>query len=223
MNTLEGSYTYSAPAFKYQLYSSAAERRKLFGYDYMSQSGLQNRHHDAYFQNTYCGPVGDISRAPDDYYYGSANRPMPTWGQNIGYLGTRPNLYNDNVNPWNPTFERPNMYRSWEPLSTTATPAMQGSYTQFLPYEQPCEVAPWNSSKLWVADINSKIYERAMVTGAEEQPYSNWYRRQGLAQLLNINNPERHDDYTVKLDMPENSFCAKLAQNKGVPPAVVNM
>jgi hypothetical protein len=100
---------------------------------------------------------------------------------------------------------------------------MTGSYTQFFPYDQPCEVAPRHSSNLWVADLNSQIYERGIVTGAEDQPYSNWNRVQALAQLLNINNPSRSDDYTIKLDQPSNSFCSKLAENQGRPPAILNM
>uniref|UniRef100_A0A6C0BN98 Uncharacterized protein n=1 Tax=viral metagenome TaxID=1070528 RepID=A0A6C0BN98_9ZZZZ len=227
MNTIEGTNSYTKPAFKYQLYDSLTERNRTFGYDYMSQSRLQNNHHNAYFSNVYCGSVGDIHQAPKDYYFGSADlrpRPAPDAcpAQNMAPLDTRPNIYNDNVYPYTNTFVKPTLHRSWQPFTTTATPSMTGSYTQFFPHAQPCEVAPWNSSMVWEADLNAKLYERAIIAGAKEQPYSNWNRRQALAQLINLNAPSNNDIYTQKLSRPDDTFCEAQRRNAGIPPAIVH-
>lgn len=125
----------------------------------------------------------------------------------IDPLGYRPSLYNDNVHPYTKTYEAPDTHRSWQPFSTTATPSMLGEYQQFYPHEKKCEIGGWHTPRLWEADLNTQIYERSVLSQAKEQPYANWYRRQALAQLININNPGNSDLYTQKVCSPQDSYC----------------
>ena len=219
MNTYETHNSYAEDAFKNTLYDSVAERNNLFGYDYLQHQPLQDRYASNHFCNHLRGEVRDIHQAPKDYYFDMNTRACEKTV--IGPLDTRPNLYNDNVLPYTKTFERPNLYKSWQPFTTTATPAMKGQYVRYIPHE-PCEVAPNNDDKLWVADLNSKLYERRLVTGARDQPYSNWYGRQGLQNLVTQYMPPNNDPYTKKIERPDDTFCASLKRNGNRPPAVTN-
>jgi len=219
MNTYETTNTYAKDAFKFALYEGKQERNALFGYDYLQRQPLQQRYHDNYFCNNLPGNVKDIRAAPKDYYFDMRTEPCEKTV--IGPLDTRPNLYNDNVLPYTRTFERPNLYKSWEPFTTTAVPAMKGQYVTYIPHK-PCEVAPNNDDKLWVADLNSKLYERSIISSAREQPYANHYRRQGLVNLISINVRPDGDPYSKKIQTPDDTFCASVARNGGNPPAVTS-
>jgi len=217
MNTLETTNPYAANAFKFSLYNSLGERNNLHGFNYMLSQPVQRKHQDAYFENNRPGPPQDIRKAPKDYYFDMrVNDEQKTV---IGPLDTRPNIYNDNVAPYTKTFEKPNLYKSWQPFSTTALNVMKGQYVRFIPHEKPCEVAPNNDSRLWVADQNPEMYERGLIMSAKTNPYENHYRRQGLISLVALNMPPRNDYYTKKIDRPEDTFCNQLAKNNGVPPA----
>jgi hypothetical protein len=219
MNTYETTNTYAADAFKYTLYASEGERNALFGYDYLQKQPLQQRYHQGYFRNDLKVNVRDIRQSPKDYYFDMKTRECEKTV--IGPLNTRPNLYNDNVLPYTTTFERPNLYKSWQPLTTTAVPAMKGQYVQYIPHK-PCEVAPNNDPKLWVADLNAKMYERSLISSAREQPFANWYRRQGLQNLVSQYVPPSNDPYTKKIARPDDTFCASLKRNGNKPPAVTS-
>lgn len=216
MNTLETTNTYSGDSFKFQLYDSLEDRNNLFGYNFMLSQPLQRQQHNAHFLNTRPGPVQDIRRAPKDYYFNMrTNNNLKTV---LGPMDTRPNLYNDNVLPYTRTFERPDLYKSWEPFTTTAVPAMKGERVRWTPHA-PCEVAPNNDPRLWVADTNAAIYERGLVTSAREQPYANFNARQGLMNLTSINVPPNNDEYMQMVRKPSDTFCAQLKRNNYVPPA----
>ena len=217
MNTIETTNTYSKDSFKYELYPSLCDRNETHGFNFMYQPDQQQRHHDAHFQNTYNGPWKDRTHTPS-LFDTKVDKSQKTL---IAPLDVRPNLYNDQVHPWTPTVDPPNLYRSWKPYTTTATPTMTGEYVQFIPHQQPCPVAPINDSSYWVANMNSKLYERRLLSAADEQPYANWYRRQAWAQMLAQNMPS-NDKYTVKLDRPENTYCAAQARNGGQPPCYLH-
>lgn len=222
MNTFETTNTYAEDAFKHKLYNSTDERNHMFGYDFMQKQPLQSRYHDNYLCNHLAGATKDIRMAPKDYYF---DMKVPECEKTvIGPLDTRPNIYNDNVLPYTKTFEQPNLYKNWAPFTTTATPAMKGQYVRFIPNtkEETCEVAPNNDPKIWVADLNSKLYERNIISSAREQPYANWNRRQGLINMMTLYMPPNNDPYTQKIDRPDDTFCASTQRNNCVPPAVVS-
>jgi hypothetical protein len=218
------SNTYGQETFKTKLYDSLRQRNELFGYDAQSGQRLQKNYHDNYFQNNYSGQNAlyssrDISQAPLDYYFD-----LRTNGNQkavIGFTSLAPNLYDDNVVPSVPTVTKPNLYKSWEPFSTSATPVMKGCYTRFIPHEQ-VEVAPRQDIRYWGADLNSRFYERQIISSAEEHPYSNWYRRQGLINLVAENMPSRSDPYLKKIESSADSFASRIHENGGKPPAVTN-
>ena len=221
MNVEETTNTYAADAFRRKLYEGGCrERNRMFGFDYLQRQPLLQRHLDNYMCNNRFGANKDIVGAPKDYYFDM--RVNDSEKAIIGPLDTRPNLYNDNVLPYTRTFEKPMLYRSWEPLTTTATPVMKGQYVRFIPKKKPCEVAPNNDSTLWVTSLNPRMYERKLIQSAKSQPYANHYRRQGLANLISLNVRSNNDPYTKVLRKPEDGFCESMARNGGTPPAVTS-
>ena len=220
MNAYETTNTYAGDTFKFKLYKSNLERDALFGFNYLQRQPLQQSYHDNHFYNTQPGPVRDIRAAPKDYYFDL--RTAPCQKSVIGSIHARPNLYNDNVLPHTRTLQRLESHKTWEPLSNTAAPFMKGQYVSWQPHA-PCEVAPNYDDKLWVADMNSKLYERRMITGARETPYANHYRRQGMLNLTAQYMRPDGDPYTKKLSTSNDSLCATLSHNGGHPPAVTGL
>jgi len=196
----------------------------MFGYDAQLIGRLQNNYHNNYFQNSYpgegsCNTSEDVSKAPQDYYFDL--RTKSNQKSVVGFTALTPNLYNDNVLPTTPTIEKPNLYRNWEPFSTTATPVMGGCYTRFIPHK-PVEVAPRQDVSYWGADLNARMYERQIISSAKEQPYANWNRRQALLSLVAENMPSRNDPYLQKIESPDDSFACQLQKSGGKPPAVTS-
>lgn len=214
MNTLETSNRYAADAFKFRLYNSLDERNNLHGNNFVLSQPVQRKHQDAFF--THVTPSNDISKAPKDYYFDLRTGDSKSA---IGPMNVRPNLYNDNVSPYTSTFERPSLYKSWEPFTTTPINAMKGERVRFIPHAQPCEVAPNTDSRLWTADPNAELYERRLIQSAEDNPYSNHYRRQGLMSMVALYMKPNNDPYSKKIDAPDDTFCNQLQRNGGVPPA----
>jgi hypothetical protein len=217
--------TYSTDGFKRKLYDSLKQRNELFGYDAQNVQRLQQNYQNNYFVNTgqstdSCNKSCDVKMAPMDYYFDL--RTNQSAKAVIGFTGLTPNLYDDNVIPDKATIEKPNLYRNWEPFSTTATPVMKGCYTRFVPHE-PVEVAPRQDVNYWGADLNARMYERRLISSAKEQPYANFYRRQGLINLISKNMPSRNDPYLKKIDAPSDSFAFQLQEAGGMPPAVTTL
>lgn len=216
--------SYDSETIKTKLYDSLKQRNELFGYDAQQIQTLQKNYHDNYFTNTFppegpCNSSQSTSMAPLDYYFDL--RTNPSKKTVIGYTALTPNLYDDNVLPTAPTIEEPNLYKNWEPFSTTATPIMKGCYVKFVPHK-PVEVAPRQNIRYWGADLNARLYERRLISSAEEQPYANYYRRQGLLNLISKNVPSQNDPYLKKIDRPTDSFGCQLQRNNGNPPAVTS-
>lgn len=209
-----------------KLYDSPDQRNELFGYDAQRTQRLQQTYHNNYPNGEYtgeeertCDTRHDVSQAPLDYYFDL--RTNSNQKSIIGYSAMTPNLYNDNVLPTTPTIKAPNLYKNWEPFSTTPTPVMGGCYTKFIPHK-PIEVAPHTNVRYWGADLNARMYERKIISSANEQPYSNWNRRQGLLNLVAENMPSRNDPYTKKIENPEDSFAYQIQRSCGKPPAVTS-
>lgn len=216
---------YSKEGLRQTLYDGPADRAAIFGLDQMNQPGpLQSNYNTGFFYNPApcsnpCAPRStDICMAPSDYYWDDIT---PKQGANLGPLNVQPNIYNDLVLPGDKTFEPPNLYRNWEPWSTTATPVLSGCYTTWIPHT-PVEVAPRQDPRYWVANKNMRQYERSLQVSAEQNPYSNFYRRQAWISLLQQNMPNRSDGYTKQVKSPGESFAAQMTQSGGIGPAVTN-
>jgi hypothetical protein len=216
--------SYGPPHFRQHLFDSVQDRNRTFGYNKELQQRLQNNYRSSYFNNQFPGQQGcntsqDVSTAPKNYYFNlKTDINQKTI---IGQTHLRPNIYNDNVLPETPTFVRPNLYKSWETFSTTATPVMRGQYTKFIPHT-PVEVAPRQDARYWEADLNARLYERQIITSAKEQPYANWNRRQAFINLIAQNTPSRNDPYLKKLETANSNFGCQLQRNQGIPPAVTS-
>jgi len=216
--------TYAAADFKWNLYDSLKQRNELFGYNDQNILRLQRNYNDNYFVNTAksgdrCDKSCDVRTAPLDYYFDL--RTKSNEKAIIGYTDLTPNLYNDNVTPQQPTIEKPDLYKTWEPFSTSATPVLKGCYTHYVPHK-PVEVAPQQRPDYWGADLNARMYERSLISSAKEQPYANFYRRQGLINLISQNMPSRNDPYLKKIEKPEDSFVCQIQRSGGKPPAVTS-
>lgn len=218
MNTSETNYTYAGDSFKYQNYTDPADRAQAFGYNYMRQGPLQNAYHQQYFCNT-TPPKSDVINAPKDYYN---HLKLDHEAQAIiGPLDIRPNLYNDNVHPYTTTSERPNLYKSWQPFTTTATSMAKSQGIMWIPHKQPCEVASRSNPNYWQADLNARIFERGLVSAAAEQPYSNHWRRVAMQNLVSLNMRADGDPYSKPVEKPSDSFCHQLKENC-TPPATTS-
>lgn len=225
MSCQASTYTYADPGFRRQLYDSVAERNHIFGYDATELPRVQRNYHDTYVCDPYKSCCAnnrscDVCTAPKDYYFDLNVDPCQK--AVIGFTKFTPNLYDDVVLPGGkPTIEKPNLYRSWEPFSTTATPILKGCYTKWIPHK-PVEIAPRRDPNYWVADLNARLYERSLVGSAKENPYANFYRRQGLINLLAQNMPPRNDPYTKVIASGQDSFACQLQQNSGIGPATTS-
>jgi hypothetical protein len=221
-NTTDNSY--SSQCMSRTLYDGPADRAAVFGTDMMQEQALQRNYNTGYFYNPApcvnpCAPRSvDICAASQAYYFDPVE---PKQGANLALLTTQPNIYDDTVVVTEPTFSPPNLYKNWEPFSTTATPVLQGCYTKWVPHT-PVEVAPRQDPNFWEADLNKRMYERGLITSAKENPYENFYRRQGLVQLLAINMPNTTDEYTKQITGPCQTFAQEVQRNGGVGPAVTN-
>lgn len=199
--------SYTKANFPKQLYDNVEERNALF-YDYLVQPCTQMNHHNSFLDVQAPGPQGDVSVAPRTYY--DDVRPQGP-AQALGNLGVTPNLYDDIVRPGVPTCWVPDMNRAREPFTATAmdpTVIPRLTWTPHAPCETPCEVAPRHDATYWVPGLDSKLYERTLINGAEEQPYANFNRNQTLVNLLGIDMPNKSDFYTRPLAGP--TYCESV-------------
>jgi hypothetical protein len=192
MNTLETTNTYADPAMMVTMYDTEEKRNSIFGVDQIVQSRALP--HNA---------AADIRRAPKNYYDDMHTNPAEK--TLIGPLDSRPTLYNDVLAPYTRNRFAPNTTKTWQPFTTSATPTYGGSpvWNQ----TSRCEIAPNMDERLWTPDLNEIIYRRKLVTSAQEQPYANFNRRQGLVELMAINMPPNNDFYTRKINSPDDRFC----------------
>lgn len=222
MTSCDATYnSYSTENLKFGLYDSLEQRNALFGYDYIHQGAMNKAYQNNFFVNTKASPQSqDISLAPRDYYFDlrtdNTQKAVIGWDDDT----LRPSLYNDEVTPAVPSLSTPNFYRSGQPFSNNPTVAFPNVATTFWPHKNgPVEVAPNMNPKMWIANQNAMMYERKLVSGAEESFYSNNQRRQGLNQLINTLIRPSGSPYTVRIETPELSFANQLEQAKGRPPA----
>lgn len=185
--------SYTQANFPKSLYANVQERNALF-YDSLVQPATQINQNNSFLDVQAPGGQDDIDIAPKSYYNDLNVRGPRTA---IGPLGETPNLYDDIVRPGVPTPFEPDLNRSWEPFSTTAMNPSKHNRVTWTP--TVCEVAPRHSAKYWVPGLDSKLYERGLISGAEEQPYANFNRNQTLVNLLGINVPNKSDFYTRPL------------------------
>lgn len=215
--------TYDSRSFKYDLYDNAEERNWLFGYDKQNISDLQMNYHNTFLNNEYLvngncqDRVCDVSTAPKDYYY---NLPRNENRAVIGQTALTPNLYDDVFRPDQPNASVPNFSRTWKPFTTSAQNLLKGCSTTFVPNERPVEIAPRINKNFWTADLNSKLYERSIINSAQENPYLNFYHRQGMINLLAQNMRNTNDPYTVPLT--GQTFDIQLQQNNNIPPVTIS-
>lgn len=205
--------SYTNANFPKQLYDNVEERNALF-YDYLVQPRMQVNQNNSFLEVQAPGAQGDISVAPRTYYNEQRVRPP---AQAIGNLGVTPNLYDDIVRPGVPTCFAPDLNRAWEPFTATAMDPTIMSRVTWTPHT-PCEVAPRHDAKYWVPGLDSKLYERGIINGAEEQPYANFNRNQALISLLGIDVPYKSDFYTRPL--AGSTYC-ETVRTQGQPAASV--
>jgi hypothetical protein len=199
------------------LYASAAERDALFGYDKQNLPRVQRNYNASYKWNHLASPESqDIGQAPRNFYFNTSTNPSEK--SVIGYLGMRPNLYNDNFVTWNKAV--PDFYRTWQPLTTTANPVPTGMHVQYIPHT-PVEIAPRQRENYWVADLNARIYERSLLSSAVENPYANWYARQAFINLIAQDMRLTSDPYLQPINGPDQTLASRLM--KGDIPAVTNI
>jgi hypothetical protein len=187
--------SYTSANFPKKLYENVEERNKYF-FDTLAIPPTQVNHINSYLEVKEPGTQSDISVAPRDYYNGVRAREPATL---IGNLGVTPNLYDDVVRQGVPTLWVPDLNRARNPLTTTPMDPTVIPSLSWTPHE-PCEVAPNHSGEYWVTDLNSRLYERTLINGAQEQPYSNFNRMQTLTNLLGMHMPNKSDYYTRPLD-----------------------
>lgn len=221
MNNCGPTNTYDSRTFKHKLYSTVQERNNLFGYDHQNLPNLQKNYHNTFLERETVSSdcrdrVCDVSTAPKDYYF---NLPRNERRTVIGQTETVPNIYDDVFRTTQSVATKPNFYRTWEPFSTSAQNLLRGCSTTFTPHD-PVEVAPRIDPNYWTADLNSRMYERNLVNSAIEQPYANFYNRQGMANLVAQNMRSGQDIYTVPLT--GQSFNKQLKMNNSVPPATMS-
>jgi hypothetical protein len=192
---------YTSSNLRNWLFATAEERNEAFGYSGQVLPRVQ-QNYNAAWKTTTCGPSQDVSQADQNYYFDM--RTDPREKSVIGYLGMQPNLYNDNLLPVSTVV--PMEYKSWEPFTTTANPVPRGTRVQFIPHA-PVEVAPRQRESYWVADLNARIHERKLVTGAIENPYANFYARQAFMNLVAQNMRSPGDPYVQTINGPQELFC----------------
>ena len=204
--------SYVRPQRPAMLFDTTQERNQLFGYEYLRDYRVKENNDNAYMQPDYTGSSLDPS-APMDYYFDHIPR---NGAATIGPMGVYPNIYDDQLVPTRPNFAPPRLQKNWRPLHNSAVPVAKGTRTTFVPHETQCEVNPIRRDGYWTADLNARIYEHRIVSGAKEQPYASWYRRQGLMSLVSKNVPPRNDSYTKHLPVTQQTYCQKL-KTQGVP------
>ena len=206
------------PDFKFRLYDSVEERNNLFGNNFMLDTTRERSYMNGHFSQCDKTPE-DIRFGPKQYYYDM--RVDDAQKTIMGPMNVRPNLYDDIVVPYLPTFEKTNSYKSWEPFTTTATAVKRGHATEWIPHT-PVEVAPNRDARLWQADQNSLLYERKLISSARENPYANHYRRQGLVSLMALNMRPNNDFYTKKINSLDDTFGETMKKNNNIPPATTS-
>jgi hypothetical protein len=195
--------SYTQANFPKTLYANVEERNKFYFDDFV-QPAMQVNQNNSYLDVKAPGPQADISVAPKDYYNGLRVQK----GQLLGDLGVTPNVYDDVVREGVPTKWIPDLNRARDPLRTTAMDPSVIPRVIYTPHK-PCEVAPIHDARYWVPDLNSKIYERTLINGADEQPYANFNRAQALQNLLGKHMPNKSDYYTRPLDGGK-TYCETL-------------
>jgi len=213
--TLESNNTYTDDAFKYKLWNSLNDRNQVFGYDKVVQHPVQVNLQNNHFMQGNPGTSGDIRTAPKDYYFDL--RVDPKTRANIGPLGARPNIYNDLQYPWTNNLNKPNLYKNWQPLTTSNTDGLVGQPVRYVAHN-PVELAPNYDPKYKTADLNALIYERKIRLEAQEQPYANFNRRAAQISLMSQNVKFRSDGYMKLITRPEDAFANR--DPKLEPPAV---
>ena len=213
--TLEGNNSYTQDAFKFKLYSDLNERNQVFGYDKVVQHPVQVNYQNNHFLQSMPGQSHDIRTAPKDYYFDS--RVDGNQKSVIGPLDVRPNIYNDLQYPWTKNLTKPNLYKNWQPFTTSNTDALVGQRVRFEPHN-PVELAPNYAANYNTADLNALIYERKIILQADEQPYMNFNRRAALLSLVAQNVKFRSDGYMKLLGRPEDAFANR---DPALPPPAV--
>ena len=176
------------------LYDSVEERNSLY-YDSLVQPQMQINHHNSYMEVKAPGNEADASLASRGVLkYNTHSNAQP-----IGDLSVTPNIYDDIIRPGVPTPFPPDLNRSGQPLTTASMDPTAIRAVTYTPHK-PCEVAPRHDSNYWVPDMNSRMFERRIIDGAQEQPYANFNRMQTFVNLLGTNMPNKKDMYTRPLN-----------------------
>jgi hypothetical protein len=217
MNTLD-TRSYTQDAIRRNFYDTAEERQELFGHSIQALPPMQKAYMNEYLN----GPpltVMDVARAPR-----TATQDMKINSSQKSRLSNT--LYDDILRGVAPQF-----HTDWKPLTTPVTERNtifpHQVRVSYHPYDQPVEIAPRNSEKIWLADLNPAMYERRIALGAEEHPNKLYHARKRFMQALAAEMPSRSDPYTRRIEpqrqaewdiFPDMLPFVQVAQ----PPATIN-
>lgn len=130
-------------------------------------------------------------------------------------LESAPNLYNDQVLPTNVAAQNnPKRWQAWNDISWTPTRVDQ--YTEYLPYEAPCEVGK-KDPKFWRGDLNAPIAQRNLVMGAQWNFYNHLKSKQLWMQYLAKDMDSRRDPYTRLVRRPHQQECRQTDPDENYP------
>jgi hypothetical protein len=214
---MSGCSSYTSANMRRTLFASAAERSHVFGYDKQNNGRVQQNYNDNWKYNHLASPSSkDISQAGREYYFNTSVDPSKK--AILGYLGMNPTIYDDNLQAGLNTVVQ-DRYKNWQPFTSTANPIPSGGRVQFIPHEST-EIAPRQMESYWQADLNSRMYERGLISSAIESPYSNWYGRQALLNLVSQNMRSSSDPYLKQINSPDETFANQV--RSGNLPSVTN-
>jgi hypothetical protein len=185
--------SYSSDNLKHLTYDSTKHRNDILGYNYLLKRESLDNYNDKFFT---------IQDTPS--YAVDPDMMVNTTHKSIlDNPNAYPNLYDDNIIAGRNNNHEPNRYRTWEPLTSSAVPSISGEYNKFTPHT-PQSVGANVRNTYWVADLNGQLMDRKISLSAKEQPYANFYRRQGLISLISQNMIPTNDSYTKRI-IPDKS------------------
>jgi len=179
--------SYSSENIKYLAYDSLDHRNEVLGYDYLIKHDNQTQYNNKYF-----------TRAEHTYNVNNHFKVDTTRKAILDNPNTYPNIYDDNIIPGRDNIRSANRYRNWETLKSSAVPSTAGEYNTYTPHDKR-EVGSKVRDTYWVADLNGQLFDRKLSLSAKEQPYANFYRRQGLVSLITKDMIPTNDAYTKRI------------------------
>jgi hypothetical protein len=130
-------------------------------------------------------------------------------------LTSAPNLYNDQVPASNVAAQ--NNPKRWNAFNDVEwTPTRVDQYTEYLPYDAPCEVGK-KDPKFWRGDLNPAINQRNMLIGAQWNFYNHLKAKQLWMQYLAKDMDSRRDPYTRLIRRPHQQECPQIDKDETFP------